>query len=219
MEPINELGNVSGSIFRSVLFWVIGAFVLIEALLLYVVFRFRKTKTNESAPRPQAHRGLEFAWTLAPAIILVFIGVPVVYQLFHTRDVPSRNPVQVEVVGHSWGLELHYPEEGVTATDRMHLPVGRQAHVTLTARGGFHSLRVPELGGKWDLIRGRSTHVWVTPREIGEYAVRCAESCAGPPAVMGLVVEQEEEFQAWLSAQSPASTDSSRFWSPLSVSR
>jgi cytochrome c oxidase subunit 2 len=103
---------------------------------------------------------------------------------------------------------FHYPEAGVTSTGELHLPLGRPAHLILTARESVHSFRVPELGGKWDLIPGRTNHVWVTPRETGAIFLPCPRTCAGKHPQMAIVVESAAEFADWISAGASTPHDS-----------
>src|SRR4029450_4025481 len=94
---------------------------------------------------------LEITWTIAPAIILVFIAIPTVQTIFRTQARAVPNALQVEVVGHQWWWEFRYPQSTVQS------PSGKIATLwsekyTIAA---FPSPRgTPR--------RGRSTH-WCPP--------------------------------------------------------
>jgi cytochrome c oxidase subunit 2 len=208
MGPINEFGDVSGSLFRSILLWAITLFALVETALIVAVIRFRRSRTGSGGDIAKGHRGLEFAWTLAPALILLAIGVPAVYTLFQNTNSQADSNLRIEVIGHPWGWEFHYPQTGVTTTEKLHLPVGRPAHLTLTAEESVHSFRIPGLGGKWDLIPGRTNHIWVKPEVTEVISLPCPQACAGTHEQMEIVVESEAEFQRWLTSRMARQIDS-----------
>ena len=109
MGPINEFGDSSGSLFRSVLFWAIILFAVVESALIFAVFRFRRSRTGSGDGVTKGHRGLEFAWTLAPALILVAIGVPAVYTIF--QDNGSQAGGNLRHLSHAPGKIISSQDE------------------------------------------------------------------------------------------------------------
>ena len=68
-----------------IIFWAgVFVFVAVEGTLLYTVLRFKRGPTQEVPPQTHGHRGLEIAWTIAPAIILAVIAVPTIQAIFST---------------------------------------------------------------------------------------------------------------------------------------
>ena len=59
---------------------------------------------------------------VAPALILLAIGGPAVYSMFQRVGPHPPATLTVEVTGHSWGWEFHYPQAGVTSSEALHLP-------------------------------------------------------------------------------------------------
>jgi cytochrome c oxidase subunit II len=77
----------------------------------------------------------------------------------------------------------------------------------------IHSLWVPELDRKIDLIPGRTNRVLLYADHPGVYRGQCAEFCSLQHAHMSLYVVADEpaRFDAWLHAQSaPAPATASR---------
>src|SRR5690606_1478520 len=77
----------------------------------------------------------------------------------------------------------------------------------LSTEDVIHSFWVPSLGGKMDMIPGRTTHLSYVPQHDGEYLGICAEYCGGSHALMRLVVRvvDNERFTQWLeNEQRPA---------------
>jgi cytochrome c oxidase subunit 2 len=76
------------------------------------------------------------------------------------------------------------------------------------SRDVIHSLWVPNLQGKRDLIPGMTTAVWLQADRAGRFRGQCAEFCGVQHAHMAfdVVVEPETQFEQWLDGQrAPAS--------------
>jgi cytochrome c oxidase subunit 2 len=74
---------------------------------------------------------------------------------------------------------------------------------TLKAADVIHSFWVPSLGGKIDMIPGRTTQVRLQADRAGVYRGQCAEYCGGPHALMGFVVvaHDREDFDRLMAAR------------------
>ena len=58
------------------IFWITGiAFVVVEGLMLWFLFRYRNREGREKAHYTHGNNKLEVSWTLATVAILVFIGI------------------------------------------------------------------------------------------------------------------------------------------------
>ena len=80
---------------------------------------------------------------------------------------------------------------------------GRQVQLGLRSDDVVHSLWVPELGGKRDLVPGRVNQLVVTATRPGRYRGQCAEFCGEQHARMALhvLVMPADKFDAWLARQ------------------
>jgi cytochrome c oxidase subunit 2 len=80
----------------------------------------------------------------------------------------------------------------------------------LASNDVIHSLWVPSLHGKRDLVPGRRTSLSWHARRPGVYRGFCAEFCGHQHAHMGLLVVAQEpaEFEAWRAAQLQLATAS-----------
>ena len=176
----------------------------------------RRTR-SDSGPLPvrldtadtdrRAVRGLT---VLAVAIPLVLVTASFVYTLVvHRRlalaDLQGR--MTIEVVGRQWWWEVNYLDAGGTkvfsTANEIHIPAGVPVRFRLRAGDVIHSFWVPRLGGKVDMIPGRTNWLTLEADDPGTYRGQCAEYCDGPHAHMSfLVVAREEaEFQAWARRQ------------------
>jgi cytochrome c oxidase subunit II len=104
-----------------------------------------------------------------------------------------------------WDVEYHSPDASRTVhtANEIHLPVGVPAEVILKSNDVIHSLWIPNLAGKQDLIPGRVTDLQLVPRKAGQYRGQCAEFCGIQHSLMALdvTVESKADFQRWYQAQ------------------
>ena len=71
-----------------VIFWwiLIGGLivtVLVEAALIYAIFKFRRKSDDEMPKQVHGNTRLEILWTVIPAIFLAIIMVPTIQTLFY----------------------------------------------------------------------------------------------------------------------------------------
>jgi cytochrome c oxidase subunit 2 len=87
--------------------------------------------------------------------------------------------------------------------NEIHIPVGRPVMIRGTSNDVIHSLWVPNLHGKRDLIPSRTTTEWIQADSPGAYRGQCAEFCGLQHAHMALwvVAEPQEKFKAWMQQQ------------------
>jgi cytochrome c oxidase subunit 2 len=130
---------------------------------------------------------------------------------------PATQAVPIKVVGHQFWWEVWYPDSvpqnTVITANELHIPVGKAVVMELTARDVIHSIWVPNLAGKKDLLPGYTRSLWFRADTAGVYRGQCAEFCGLEHAKMGMLViaEPQDKYDAWIKAQqSPAAepTDS-----------
>jgi len=117
-------------------------------------------------------------------------------------------------VGNQWWWEIRYPQLGIVTANELHVPVSDDARpmptfITLESVDVIHSFWVPQLGGKLDVIPGKTNRTWVEPRTPGTYVGQCAEFCGVQHAGMLLrvTVHPKDEFDRWVAAQQAAAAD------------
>jgi cytochrome c oxidase subunit 2 len=208
-EPTTEFNREVLSIFHSLFFWSALVFVLVEAALIWVMWRYRR---REGQPEPRHVHGnttLEIAWTLIPAVILVFIAVPTVRAIFRTQAKAVPGALQVQVIGHQWWWEFRYPQYGIVTANELYLPIGRTVNFELKTADVLHSFWIPRLGGKRDLISNHTNYLWFTPDSVSEdaYHGSCNEYCGASHANMlfRAFTVTPAQFEQWtIHQKSPA---------------
>jgi cytochrome c oxidase subunit 2 len=201
--PRSDFARQSHAIFLQILWWDLAIFVIVAAVLLLAILRFRE---RDPAALPRQVRGsarLELAWTIAPAIVLTFIAFPTVGAIFRMQAPPAPDALRVNVIGHQWWWEFQYPDLGITTANDLYLPLGQRVALELSAIDVIHSFWVPGLGGQRDTTPGHPTRILITPASPGEYPGQCAEFCGVSHANMRqlAVVLPGPEFQAWVARQ------------------
>ncbi len=202
--------------------WIVGVwFVIAEALLLYLIFRFRRKEGQRAAYLPG--RSLR-----AMSVVLVPCAMILGFDLFIDAiaapvwaSIKERQPPHDELVritGEQWSWRFTYPgpdgmldtEDDIHSLNDMHVPLNKVVRFELGARDVLHSFFVPELRTKQDALPGRTITGWFEPTALGTFEIICAEICGFGHTLMkgAITVESEEEYQSWLNARTPAQTGS-----------
>ena len=116
--------------------------------------------------------------------------------------------MEVKVFAQQWSWRFKYPEAGVVS-DVLVLPEGQQALLLMESADVIHSFWVPEFRVKQDLVPGITTEIRITPTELGDYTVRCAEVCGLQHTYMlaDVQVVTKDEFNTWLAAEAAIADD------------
>ncbi len=95
------------------------------------------------------------------------------------------------------GKEIH------ADANELHIPLGRPVVVDMVSEDVIHSFWVPKLGGKMDMIPGRTNRLKLQADKAGVYGGQCAEFCGGAHSLMGFVVVAHEpgDWQRWFDAR------------------
>lgn len=190
-----------------VLGFTAAIFVLVEALLVTFVVKYRartKDRTVEGA-QLHGHTRLELIWTAIPVAIITIIFGFVFYKLPGISSPPKASAssganLQIKVDSHTFYWEFTYPN-GAVSIDELHLPVGQVAELTIDSEDVNHSWWIPQLGGKTDAIPGRTNHTWYQPGKIGTFYGQCAEFCGlfHERMLARVVVTSMADYQSFIS--------------------
>lgn len=146
------------------------------------------------------------------ATLTLLLGYGVWLMRPHLDMTNERNIDRIEVTGEQWWWRVTYSgADGtpIASANEVRIPVGRTVEFTLKAADVIHSFWVPSLGGKVDMIPGRTTRLRLTAERPGIYRGQCAEYCGGPHALMAfhVVAMPASEYAAWLQREAtPAAT-------------
>jgi cytochrome c oxidase subunit II len=204
-EPKTDLGRAADFLWNRMLFLGTVVFILTEAALLFVVWKYRYRGQQEMPRQVHGNTSLEILWTLIPAVVLVFIAVPTVRTIFETQAPPPRDALHVEVIGHQWWWEFRIPEYEVRTANELYLPIGRTINFELKTRDVLHSFWIPQLGAKRDLISNKVNYIWLTTDSVpgGVWNGFCTEYCGASHANMHfrIITVTPQQFESWVAGQ------------------
>jgi cytochrome c oxidase subunit 2 len=202
LDPAADQAGAIGDIWHLMLAVCGFMYALVLAFLAVALVRARRRGTAERIANETALTRMLYGFIALVVAGLVTLAVGsflVDRRLF--EDGPE--PLHVRVTGMQWWWQVEYPSgdpaETVTTANELHLPVGREAVIELRTRDVIHSLWIPNLNGKLDLIPGRVNRLRITPRRTGTFRGQCAEFCGLDHAWMALDVrvEDNDAFEAW----------------------
>jgi cytochrome c oxidase subunit 2 len=184
-------------------------FVLVQGLVLYVAVRYRRRSEDEAPKQVHGNVKAEIGWTIAPAVILLVVGVFTVVTVFEINETPAGpGVVKVTVTGRQWWWKYEYPGRNVVTANEMHIPTGQKVDVTLLSDDVVHSFWPPKLAGKVDVVPNRVNKMVIEATTPGTYFGQCAEFCGISHANMRLVVvaHTPAEFERWVASNAAAAS-------------
>nr|QOE88761.1 cytochrome c oxidase subunit II [Nasutitermes cf. lujae Nl494] len=167
---------------------------------------------------------IETLWTIAPAIILVFIAIPSL-RLLYLMDEIHNPAMTLKTVGHQWYWSYEYsdftklefdsymtPQEDqpvntfrlLDTDNRVVLPMNSPIRLIVTAADVLHSWTVPSLGVKTDATPGRLNQMSFSINRPGLLYGQCSEICGANHSFMPIVIESvsTNQFINWVSKMS-----------------
>ena len=211
-EDVSPYGGSIDALFYFIYYITAAAFILVTALMIIFLYQYRRNDSRR-AVYTHGHTGLELVWTIIPA--LVFIGLGLASKGIWEEvklNVPETD-VEIRVTGKQFNWEVLYPgPDGEFETDDdyqvdndIHVPVGKPVRVFLGSKDVIHSLFMPNLRFKQDMLPGRLIEAWFQADKAGTYEVPCAELCGfGHSGMKGtLYVDTPEDYAVWYNKRWP----------------
>nr|YP_009351172.1 cytochrome c oxidase subunit II [Embiratermes brevinasus]AQP28776.1 cytochrome c oxidase subunit 2 [Embiratermes brevinasus] len=167
---------------------------------------------------------IETVWTIAPAVILVFIAIPSL-RLLYLMDEIHNPAMTLKTVGHQWYWSYEYSDftklefdsymmqqedhqintfRLLDTDNRIVLPMNSPIRMIVTAADVLHSWTVPSLGVKTDATPGRLNQVSFSINRPGLLYGQCSEICGANHSFMPIVIESvsTNQFINWVSKMS-----------------
>nr|YP_009350990.1 cytochrome c oxidase subunit II [Oriensubulitermes inanis]AQP28289.1 cytochrome c oxidase subunit 2 [Oriensubulitermes inanis]AQP30129.1 cytochrome c oxidase subunit 2 [Oriensubulitermes inanis]AQP30207.1 cytochrome c oxidase subunit 2 [Oriensubulitermes inanis] len=167
---------------------------------------------------------IETLWTIAPAIILVFIAIPSL-RLLYLMDEIHNPAMTLKTVGHQWYWSYEYSDftklefdsymlqqedqpantfRLLDTDNRVVLPMNSPIRMIVTAADVLHSWTVPSLGVKTDATPGRLNQMSFSINRPGLLYGQCSEICGANHSFMPIVIESvsTNQFINWVSKMS-----------------
>jgi cytochrome c oxidase subunit 2 len=175
----------------------------VVGLLLFALRRRREPLHEDTAGRLILWGGAIF-----PSVTLLALLGYALWLMPSLRPFAAEagDPMQVEVTGRQFWWQVTYRRAGaepVITANEIRLPVGQRVEFTLKSDDVIHSFWIPSLGGKMDMIPGRTNRLSLLAVKEGTFRSPCAEYCGTSHALMALVAVAmpRQAFEDWLAAQ------------------
>jgi cytochrome c oxidase subunit 2 len=204
LSTLDPSGPAAASIAR--LWWVMLAGSLVLFALVMSLFALAWLRPGfGSSVSPQR-------WVLLGGLALqAVVLIPLVgYGLVageRLLPLPFMKPPRIEAQAERWRWTFRYPDQGGLATEGvLHLPAGMPADIVVSSRDVIHSLWIPRLAGKIDVIPGRTNTLRLQADAPGRYQGQCAEFCGQEHTRMrfDVVVHAQADYAAALAAAAKA---------------
>lgn len=212
-QVVTTQGIEAAGLYLPIFIIATAIFLLVEGLLLFVTWRFRRKDSDPELPtQTHGNNKLEFIWTAIPALIVTGMFVASTMVLANVEAKTDDPDVVVDVEAFRFGWKFDYDNGvqvaggGREAAPEMVLPVDRSIRFRVTAADVIHSFYVPAFFFKRDAIPGRINEFELTIEEPGVYGGQCAEFCGLAHGDMYFSVRAVEgaEYETWVAEQSTA---------------
>nr|YP_009250547.1 cytochrome c oxidase subunit II [Coptotermes travians]AMX22863.1 cytochrome c oxidase subunit 2 [Coptotermes travians]AMX22876.1 cytochrome c oxidase subunit 2 [Coptotermes travians] len=198
---------------------VLMIMLMITTTVLYMMITLiRNKQTSRFMLEGQM---IETTWTIAPAIILVFIAMPSL-RLLYLMDEVHNPTLTLKAVGHQWYWSYEYsdftklefdsymiPQEEqqestfrlLDTDNRVVLPTNSPIRLIVTAADVLHSWTIPSLGVKTDATPGRLNQTSFSISRPGILYGQCSEICGANHSFMPITIESvpAKYFINWVS--------------------
>jgi cytochrome c oxidase subunit 2 len=195
--------------------WMLGAatvvFVGAVGLLVLAWIRRRTEGLPFFGSREDVPRGMVigFGIVIPLVVLLVLFATSDIYAIrFSAAPARSTTRATVQIVGHEWWWEVRYPGTQAVTANEVHIPARTRVQVIATTDDVIHSLWVPRLARKIDMVPGRENRILMEASQPGTYLGQCSEFCGLQHAHMRLTVvaEPPSAFGTWLANMSRPAT-------------
>ena len=214
--------------------WICGFFLVFNAgLMVFFAMRYRQKKKEGAATGSTHNTALEVTWSIIPAFILAVIFIWG-FRGFLVQATPPDDSYDIMVTGYKWGWDFTYPDginskaetnaDGKAMPPALHVPADQPVRLTLQSNDVLHSVFIPELRVKKDVVPGRFNQMWfeahfdeATAEDVklptadggsvtvkrNVYDLFCTEYCGQNHSMMitKVYVYTAEDYEKWYEAK------------------
>ncbi len=188
----------------------VGVFAVVVVAIAVAVLRYRGRDPAQAARWHENNR-VEAGYALMLAGVVAFL-LYVSLSAEHRVDTVAareRPSLTIDVTGAKWEWLFRYPSSGIerasgtVGRQTVIVPVGEAVRFNLGSADVIHSLWIPALRFKRDLIPGRTERVTLVFGRPGVFSGQCAEFCGLRHADMVFAVRAiaPARFAAWVRSR------------------
>jgi cytochrome c oxidase subunit II len=212
------------TLYKIVFFTGVAVIALVWGILFWSIFRYR-AKRARTAPAIRGNTPLEIGWTVGAGALAAIIAVVTLFYLDDIKNPLSSAPAElaaasrqnaainqpsppggqalaIKVSGQQFLWRYQYPNGAVSFHD-MVVPVDTTVTLEISSNDVAHSWWIPELGGKFDALRGLTNETWFKATSTGTFEGQCAELCGTNHAFMTakVIVIEPDRYETWVDRQ------------------
>jgi cytochrome c oxidase subunit II len=204
LAPAGEYASHIGRLWNVFLAVSVVVYVLVLIALGLALFRRGRVAVAETP------RGAVMAVSIAIGVTVLTLFGLLTASIFTSRSLASVSGgpmLQIKIKGHQWWWAVEYeeqqPSNRITTANEITIPVGVPVNLLLESPDVIHSLWIPNLHGKRDLIPGKKTSFVIKADRAGVFRGQCAEFCGQQHAKMALWVNavSRDQYAQWAEAQ------------------
>jgi cytochrome c oxidase subunit 2 len=191
-------------------FWTCTAIYFLVIVVVFWAMFFRRRQALQTPDlENRSDRGASVVVVGSVVVTVVILFVLLISDYTSGRALASQREVDVTIKlkAHQWWWEVQYddpdPSKIVATANEIHIPVGKTVKLRMTSPDVIHSLWIPNLHGKRDIIPGYETVLYLHANREGKFEGQCAEFCGLQHANMRIVLiaESQQKFDVWLAHQ------------------
>ncbi|RYG35887.1 MAG: cytochrome c oxidase subunit II [Burkholderiales bacterium] len=219
LDPVGPFAQPLSDLSWLLIATMFAVLAIVIVLTAVAIFARGAMKRVVSRPWVVIAGGLVFPAVVLSGLLAWSLGV--------TGKVASRaepTDLLVRVTGEMWWWRVHYLEGDrvlFETANEIHIPVGRTVAFELKSNDVIHAFWVPQLGGKLDMVPGRTNTLRLQADQPGVFRGQCTEYCGAAHALMAMevVAQPPAEFDAWSALQAqPAAEPAGPGWEAFASS-
>lgn len=178
-------------------------FVVVMALCAVAIAGPAPLRSWLSQRRFVVAAGIVFPVLALTALLVHTFGIAA--QMVRSQAQPAATRIQV--TGELWWWRVRYLDADghvlLETANEIHVPVGEPVDLLLASADVVHSVWLPSLAGKLDMLPGHVNRLRLRADAAGVYRGQCAEFCGIQHTEMlaEIEVKPAEEFDSWLEEQ------------------
>lgn len=144
LQPHSAAASRIASLWWVMLVLALITYLITMGLLAFALWRKRYRRPDDDGVQRDWLRGQGQKLVLGGGVILPTVVLFIVYgftlsTLSALNEQTSHDPVIIEVIGHQWWWEIHYPQQQFRTANEIHIPVGVPVQLHLTSDDVIHS--------------------------------------------------------------------------------
>ncbi|MEI8133829.1 MAG: cytochrome c oxidase subunit II [bacterium] len=198
--------------FNTILWITMIVFVLVELGFIYFIWKYSH-KDGRKVKYTHGNNKLEIAWTIVPAVILVFLAIfsNSIWSEIRNPNTFPKGAASIQIKPRQFQWDIVYPgpdgkfdtPDDISTINQLYLAYNEPVQIKLKSQDVIHSFFVPEFRIKQDAVPGMPTAVWIVPTKMGDFNIACAELCGAQHyRMMGYVhVVSKDSLTNWQKSQ------------------